>query len=262
MQRLNCYATGHQISNVIMAAFAEGFDGSLVPPTRLLNGPAAMYGILRGTGELIHECNWVGREYFYVDHGYFNRGHFDGYYRVTRNGMQAHSQRMVPDDRWRSLDASFRPWRRDGKHVLVLPLTPAVAHFHGIDSAAWEAAVVNEINQHTERQVKIRPKPRQGQKSDLFEDLKDCWCVVTHSSNTAVVALQEGVPVVTLGESAASPCSWRFENLEAPFWPEREPLFHYLAYSQFTLDEIRSGVARRLSDEGVYRVRPKRAASV
>jgi len=259
---INCYATGHQISNVIMAAFAEGFGGSLVPPTRLLKGSAAMYGILRGTGELIHECKWIGREFFYVDHGYFGRGHFDGYYRVTRNGMQACELRMVPDDRWRGLDAPCRPWRRDGKHILVLPLTDAVGRFHGIDPAAWEAAVVNEVGQHTDRQIKIRPKPVQGQKSDLFEDLKDCWCVVTHSSNTAVVALQEGIPTVALGESAALPCSWRLEDLEAPFWPEREPLFHYLAYQQFTLDEIRTGVARRLLDEDFHRIRSKRKARV
>jgi hypothetical protein len=246
---LNCYATGHQISNVIMAAFAEGFEGRLCPPSRLMDGPAAMYGILRGTGELIHQCRWVQREFYYVDHGYFKRGHFDGHYRVTRNGMQAFDPCIVGDDRFRALDVGIRPWRRDGGHVLVLPLTDAVADFHGIDSVAWESAVVNEIGSHTNRRIKIRPKPAQGQKTvPLKEDLEDCWCVVTHSSNTAVVALMEGIPVITLGESAASPLSWRFENLESPEWPEREPLFHWLAYNQFTLDELRNGDARKITD--------------
>lgn len=231
-----------------MAAFAEGFDAQIVPPRRLLEGDAAMYGILRGTGEIIHQCQWVNRDFYYIDHGYFKRGHYDGFYRVTRNALQTAVLGPAPDDRWRSLGEDIRPWKRTGRSILVIPLTEPVGAFRGIDIARWESSVVNEISLHTDREIRVRPKPRPGEKPGrlLSEDLDDCWCVVTHSSNTAIVALMNGIPVITLGESAAKPVSWRFEHIENPWWPDRAPLFHWLAYKQFTLDEMRDGTARRL----------------
>ena len=36
---IKCYATGHEISNVIMHAFAEGWGGEIVSPIRLQDGP-------------------------------------------------------------------------------------------------------------------------------------------------------------------------------------------------------------------------------
>lgn len=226
-----------------MAAFSEGFDGRIVPPNRLLEGTAAMYGILRGTGELIHQCKWVRRDFYYVDHGYFKRGHFEGNYRITKNALQNENPIIRPDDRFRSLDLDVRPWNRSGRHVLVIPLTPAVGHFLDIDPSEWESAVVQELCNNTSRPIIVKP----DKKESLDKYLSNCWCVVTHSSNTAIVALLNGIPVITLGESAASPCSWDFKNIEAPDWVDnREPLFHHLAYNQFTLEEIRDGTARKL----------------
>ena len=242
MPQFNVYATGHEISNIVCAAFAEGFDGRIVPPNRLLEGPAAMYGILRGTGEIIHQCQWINRDFYYIDHGYFRRGHYEGFYRITKNALQQHVLGPAPDDRFRSIEENVRPWKRTGKSILVIPLTDAVGVFRGVDSAQWENAVVNEISLHTDREIRIKKK----HEGDLKKELEDCWCVVTHSSNTAIVALLQGIPVITLGESAAAPVSWKFEHIENPWWPDREPLFHWLAYQQFTLDEMRDGTARRL----------------
>jgi len=241
---------GYRINNVICAAFAEGFDGQIVPTNRLLDGPLATYGILRGTTPLIHQCQWVDRDYYYMDNGMIKPGHFEGYYRLTRNEIHPSNPQMVPDDRWRALGVKPRPWRRDGKHVLITPLTDDFGAFYGIDPDRWSDAVVNEISRHTNRKIVVRPKPKGNAPAanSFTDDLKDCWCLVTHSSNTAIVALLEGIPVIILGESGAKPLSWTYDNLEAPDWPDREPLFHWLAYNQFTLDELRDGTARRIID--------------
>lgn len=246
---LKAYATGHPISNVIMAAFAEGFEGEVVSPRRLHDGPAAMYGILRGTGDLIHQCNWIQRNYYYVDHGYFRRGHYDGYYRVTQNAMQNDKPSVVCDDRWRALGLDVRPWTRDGSHILVLPLSDAVGEFLGIDTGAWLSSVIAEIRRHTDREIRVKPKDE----GDLAEELRDCYCVVTYHSTGALEALRLGIPCITLGESGATPLSWGWENIESPEWPDREPLFHWLAYCQHTLEEIRNGSARRTL-ESLHRV--------
>ena len=242
--RLKVYATGHVHSDIICAAFAEGCKGQLVPPLKLLNGPAAMYGILRGTAEIVKACEWLARDYYYIDHGYINAGHYDGYYRITLNGRQCspNPRSNHSDDRWRKLGRPLRPWKRSGRNILVVPLTGAVAEFYRIDPVLWLETVVTEIASWTARPVVVKRK----EEGEIDEYLRDAWCVVTHSSNLATDALLAGVPVIALGESAARTCSWHWRNIEQPEWIEREWWMHEIAYNQFTLAEMRDGGAWKI----------------
>jgi hypothetical protein len=247
---LYCYATnpidpsdkGFLHSRTIMEAFAEGSGGTIAPPYRLMDGEAAAYGILRGTEDIIRQCEYVGRDYYYVDHGYLGAGHYSGYYRVTKNGRQAaippESEYVYPPDRLNATGIKLRPWKRRGTHILVIPLTGAVAAFYGIDPGLWLESIQAEIASHTSRPVIIKEKGL----GSINQYLKEAWCLVTHSSNSAVDALVDGVPVVVTGESACAPMSWKFKDIESPVWPERDWWLRALAYQQFTLDEMKSGV--------------------
>src|SRR3990167_9325100 len=251
---IKCYSTspihnddqGFRHSRVIMAAFSEGCKGQVVPPTKLFDGVAAMYGILRGTAEIIRQCEWVGRDYYYIDHGYLKPGHYDGYYRITRNARQAEvadpREYIYPPDRLKKVGVEIRPWRRTGKNILVIPITGAIGEFYGINSDQWLRVVTDEITSHTARPIEVKYKGLGA----IEEALKDTWCVVTHSSNTAVDALVNGVPVITLGESACELMSWDFGDIECPHWPERELWLQALAYHQFTLTEMRNGTAWKI----------------
>jgi hypothetical protein len=244
---VKCYATnpvnekdgGFKHSRTIMSAFSEGCDGQIVPPIKLFDGPAAMYGILRGTENIIQQCEWVGRDYYYVDHGYIGSGHYSGYYRVTKNARQAKipNNPEYPRDRQEKLGVKLRPWRRHGKHVLVIPITGAVGDFYGIQQDLWLQTAMSEVAKVTDRQIQTKIKGL----GNLEDALKDCWCVVTHSSNVAVNALIEGIPVITLGESVCGSMSWNFPDIEKPHWPEREWWLRAVCYNQWTLDEMRSG---------------------
>jgi hypothetical protein len=240
---LKCYASEHWISRTIMPAFAEGVRGQIVPPVTLLDGPAATYGILRGCDTIIRQCEEVNRDYWYLDHGYIRpsghtKGDFSGHYRVVHNGRQRCPEITgIQTGRFEALDTDIRPWRRRGRHVLVIPLTGAVADFYGIPQREWLETTIREIAQHTDRPIRVKEKGD----GDIQESLEDCWCLVTHSSNTAVDALLAGVPVITLGGSAVAELSWKFGHIENPYWPDREPILHGLADNQFTLAEMRSG---------------------
>lgn len=245
---VKCYATspthpedqGFKHSRVIMDAFSEGCKGQIVPPTQLFDGPAAMYGILRGTDQIIRQCEWVERDYYYVDHGYLGAGHYRGHYRVTKNGRQAdirENQDMLPPDRINQLGISPRPWVRRGNHVLVIPITGAIGQFYGIDEEAWLKSITQDISKHTDRPIVVKPKWH----GSIKDYLKGCWCVVTHSSNVAVDAIVNGIPAVVTGESACEAVSWRMADIESPQWPERDWWLRALAYHQWTLDEMRSG---------------------
>lgn len=238
------YVTEHPHSQVICQAFAKGCGGQLVPPLRLMPGIAVVYGVLRGCGEIIRKCEWIGRDYLHIDLGFFRRGHYDGYYRVTWNGRQPEEvDYTLPDDRWREVGLPLAPWRKTGRNVVVIPIPHAAARHISIDADQWLETVTAEIQQHTDRPVIVKPK----EEGDLKALLADAWCLVTHSSNAAVVALLNGVPVVTLGESAAYALSTPLEKIDAPFYPvHRAEWLNWLAYNQFTLSEFQDGTAWRL----------------
>lgn len=233
------YDTGHHHSKVLCRAFAEGCKGSLVPPNGLLDGPAVVYGILRGCGEIIKQCEWINRDYYHIDHGYFLRGHYRGYYRITRNGLQCHGYGVFPSSRWESLHYPMKTWRREGRSVVICPISPMVCEFRGIDGEKWLEAVISEVSGYTDRPIIVKRKDG----SSLSEALKDAWCLVTHTSNAAVDAIVSGIPAIVLGPSACRPVSWTWENIESPVWPDREEWAHCLAWNQFTIEEMKSGFA-------------------
>ena len=234
------YATDHPHSQVICRALSIGSGGRVVPPLRLLDGPAAVYGVLRGCDRIIKECEWVGRDYFHVDHGYFKRGHYGGYYRISRNGLQWDGRaKNHPPDRWKRLGISLRPWRKSGRSVVVCPLSAAIGHFFGIDTHRWLEATINEIQLYTDRPVLIKAKDSEV---SLRETLLDAWCLVAHTSNAATEALVEGIPVFVLGPAASKPMGLSdLTKVETPVYPDREPWLNALAYQQWDLSEIRRG---------------------
>jgi hypothetical protein len=207
-----------------------------------------VYGILRGCDQILKESWWVGRDTFHVDHGYFRRGNgdFKGFYRITRNALQVcpldrafPKLADVPGDRWEELDIPLKPWRKTGEEVVIAPLSKAVGQFLGIDPHRWLETVINEVRQHTDRSITIKPKDSDAR---IQDSLRRAWCLVTHSSNSAIDSLVEGVPVFVTGDCASRfLASGPLTNIEKPRYPDREPWFRVLSYSQWTLAEIQRG---------------------
>jgi hypothetical protein len=248
-QKLKIYCTDHLNSQVVCKALATGSGGQIVPATRLLDGPGAVYGILRGCDQILKESWWVGRDTYHVDHGYIGRGNgdFKGYYRITRNGLQvvgdgnpdAWEKNAPPGDRLEALGVKFKPWRKTGEEVVIAPLSKAVGQFLGIDPHRWLETVINEVRQHTDRSITIKPKDSDAR---IQDSLRRAWALVTHSSNSAIDALIEGVPVFVTGDCSAKFLgSGPLTNIEKPRYPDREPWFRVLSYSQWTLAEIQRG---------------------
>ena len=182
------YVTEHIHSRVVSTAFAEGSKWQTVPPLRLLDGPACVYGILRDCGKIIKECQWTGRDFYHIDLGYFKRGHYEGYYRVSKNGFQVgggqiHGYQRRPE-RWEALKIELKPWRRKGRHVVVCPISGAFGEFLGIEPEKWTAATVAQLSKHTDRSIIVQKKG----KDPLIKVLEDSWCLVTYNSNAAVDA--------------------------------------------------------------------------
>lgn len=234
---MNVYATNHVHSKVVCSALADGFKARIVPPVRLLDGPAVLFGLLRGTGDILKECQWVKRDFYYVDHGYFGPGYYEGNFRIVRNGLHASGKGEYPPDRWEKLGISMRPWERKGRHVLVCSLSPFIGEFLGIDPDKWLESVVREVSLHTDRPVVVKNKGE----GNLDDALEDAWCCVVHSSTAAIHSTLKGVPAIPLGEFPNGVC-WKFGDIEKPHWPDREPWAWNLAYQQYSLAEFRRGI--------------------
>jgi hypothetical protein len=59
--------------------------------------------------------------------------------------------------------------------------------------------VTEELKKYTDREIRVRNKPRPNNEwwnTDIKDDLKDCHCLVTNMSLSAIDAILNRVPVI------------------------------------------------------------------
>jgi hypothetical protein len=210
--------------------------------------------------------------FFYIDNGYIgNVQNKKQYHRVIQNHV--HDLRPIierPRDRLQSV-IWFIEWIRSksdrkanlvkptllhpkpfapGRSILVAPPSPKSFTLWDIDQEQWIEETVNEIKKHTDRPIRIRLKRARDERfveNTMEEDLKECHCLVTYNSVSALEALINGKPAFTLGPNAAQHLCYddlaKIENPYIPHSDEVDALLRHLSYSQFTRKEMASGAA-------------------
>lgn len=183
-----------------------------------------------------------------------------GYYQVGIGGLNAVPPFDCPSDRFDALGLTVAPRGGDPKgYVLVCGQVPGDAA-HGMDANAYISWLRETISQYPE--AVYRPHPRGGvdlpgiesHTGPLSEALAGARLVVTWNSNVGHDALLAGVPVVAHGPAAYSELAG--ETL--PSVDPRREYFHRVAYGQWTLDEMRSGVCQQfILDHLLTGVEPK-----
>lgn len=220
-----------------------------------------MYGILAGSGEIYKWCQKENKNFYFMDHGYFANAHDKPHWlRITKN---KHCQNLLINDKTDRYEKYFKrelkPWNKNGKKILVLPPTNAIANHFNVED--WLDKTINTLKQNTDRPIDVREKPynptvavdhvgatvkidkptnNQGQIK-----WEDYYATVLYNSNTMVASLTNGVPVFCDKEnSAALPISETdFTKIETPKYEDRIALFSNLAYNNFTMEEMQNGVA-------------------
>jgi hypothetical protein len=124
---------------------------------------------------------------------------------------------------------------------------------------SWTEKLINEIKQHTNRRIIVRPHPRSPfpvkipgvlldsprrvpNTYDDFNIFYNYHCVINHNSGPAVQAAIQGVPIICDSSSLASELSEKLENIENPILPDRAEWFLKLCHTEWTVDEIAQGV--------------------
>lgn len=249
------YSVGQKMPWVL-SAMAEGARADSVPAlgARLDRSRTCIIGGLQhGALELMTQVRDSGfRRYLFVDAAYFDggRGTTRHRFRVTPAAYLQNWTAQAKPDRWLDLGIEMKPWREDGRWILVCPpSSPAVEALFGVDG--WLAKTLDVLGQHTDRPIKVR---RKGDAETLSDALADAHAVVAFQSNVAVEAALAGVPVFVDPVSAAAPVGRSdLTMIETPWRPDREAWAWSLAWGQFTVPEMSSGLAWRVAVEQLER---------
>ena len=216
-------------------AFAEGCGGKILkdfePGT-----PWAGFGSPQSWDGFVKTIK-ARETFYYGDHAYFGRGKF---YRVTKNAMQ-HTGIGSPDfDRLKPFYEAAKPWKKDGRVIVVCPQSDGFHHRMGYQGDEWLQNVLRKLAMFSDRPVIVHGK---RDKLPLAHYLTKAHALVCHTSNSAVEALMAGVPVFCTGDCPASHMGLSDPvNVERPYFPEcRMEFAAPLAANQWTLDEIRNG---------------------
>lgn len=226
----------------IMQAMARGFGGRTClgdPPDD--GEMVVVWGQLWTALRVIPQAIRQGRPFLHIDNGYIRpaKGTLTGYYRITYNGM---SPVFLPGAPKARLRLHMESWRAQGRHVIIALPGENFGRALGLNMMHWIMQSQISARPHTRRQIVIRPRKTH---KPLASDLQGCWALVTHSSNVAVDAVMNGIPVFVAPTSPAAPVgNFDLAKLEHPDLPDRRPWFNSLIAQQYTIDEMRSGLAR------------------
>lgn len=201
-------------------------------------------------------CKKYNLKFYNFDGGYFGNGKKKTIFRLSVNNFQnVDSIIDRPSDRWEQLKIDQHSFKQ-GSAIVVVPPDRKIVHTLGLGSDdQWINDTVLKIKNFTDREIKIRkrPEPRADRiVSNTFKDFikDDTFCVVGYSSNALVEAAMHDIPVIPLGHSATkSLYNYQLEDIEKikPAYPsDKQAWLNHLAYSQFTREELISGIAWEL----------------
>lgn len=245
---VTCYPSPGKAKAAMMCqAFAKGCGGTVADPRHGLRpGAAFFYGVVNETRALFDRARAEGRDWFYADNSYFDRGR-QGYFRVTRNAFQV-STLMPPNYlRLDQIAAKVKPWREKGEHVVMCEQSDAFMELSGY-TGEWTRDVLLALG-GINRAIRVRKWNRDKNKmmATLKADLAGAWALVTHMSAASNEALLVGVPVFVTGACAAVPVASGTSiadlvSINEPWLPGgRSEWAAGLAGQQWTIDEIKSG---------------------
>ncbi len=218
-------------------------------------------GRMRPNQEVYDAFQRQGKPVIVAEVGMIQRGRT---WKIGLNGTGIGSynfDNLMPN-RAAALGLSLRPWR-SGSNIVIAMQRHDSQQWAGLPGVnAWLANVVKQIKQYSDRPIIVRPHPRgtcpapqgclidkpqmtQGTYDDFDFDrvLSTAHCVLNWNSGPGPQALIAGVPAFVGPESLASTiANWDLAQIENPPRPDRTAWLEQLAHTEWTVEEIRSGL--------------------
>jgi hypothetical protein len=244
------FINGVDVCKEFALAFGKGCGGRVFSDVLVLRkGDIALFGN-PAAWSFLQQAITEGRNWYYGDKAYFGRGR---YYRITKNAYQSDCATIGSMDRLKQLGITIRP-RQYGRKILICRQSAAFYELHGINRDEWVRNTIQTIKQYTNRPIEIRDKGVGSMTEMLFaRALQDVHAVVVYTSVAGVQAAINGVPCFATEKCASLAFgSNDLSMIDNPKLPDnREELAASLANSQWTINEIRNGLAWRMLNESV-----------
>lgn len=145
------------------------------------------------------------------------------------NGHGRRGDHRVPKDygdRWERIGPELKPWKTGSRTVLCGQIDTWSPRYARPED--WYATV---------EATHFRPHPAGYSTAPypIVRDFKDCELAITLNSSVGVQAVLDGIPTSAMDEGSMA---WDVGNAERT---EREPWCQWLAWTQWSDDEIREG---------------------
>lgn len=176
------------------------------------------------------------------------------------------ANQVYDDKRWKSFNIEMLPWKQSGNVIVICGQHNTSEQWKGLPNVQkWCEKQIESIRKYCNNPIVVRPHPRNifnidekkykhvrtnlpkrnwatYDDTDFKKILKSTWAVVNHSSNPAIEAVFNGIPVFV---SESSLCydvgNSTFADILQPSMPARHKWAHQLAYTEWTTDEIAEG---------------------
>lgn len=175
------------------------------------------------------------------------------------NGLNGRADAPTPVDGrrfWHHFGHQLRPWNPRGDYVLLIGQVPGDAALNGRSLLSWYEEAARNAHDVFGLPVRFRPHPQAIMRNfaenvrgapriddPLTTALDRARAVITWNSNTAVEAILAGKPTIAVDAGSMAWAVASHQIVDDPKEPDRVTWASHLAWRQWTLDEIRSGLA-------------------
>jgi hypothetical protein len=181
----------------------------------------------------------LGKPFIYVDHAYIDRGYDRENFRVILSDV--HQLKLLGREKPKGYQMKARRWKR-GEHIVLFPPSHTMGRL--FDAQSWAEETSRELMRHTDRKIRVKVK---DSLEPLHEYLHNCHAAVGYGTVASVEAALAGIPLFCGPHCPGTPIGLAdFSQIESPIYPDREPWFSSLTWSQFTLKEIEAGLCREV----------------
>ncbi len=174
------------------------------------------------------------------------------------------------DSRKRLLGLEVKPWRTDGKYILICGQHDKSLQWKNMPRMSnWFLNTYDEIRKHTDRPIIFRPHPRcrlehieRGLRyverqepthiANTYDDFDmgfdNVWATISYSSNPGIHSCINGIPAFvgpsSLAYNVANDIDF-LHNIEQPLTPDRTQWLNDYAHTEWTIEEIFQGIPHK-----------------
>lgn len=192
----------------------------------------------RGHDVLVFERAYLGDRFFWTS--------------LAWNGLNGRGDFKLPSKmtgkRFKD-NYTLKPWRDGGSIITIMGQVPGDMSLMGKDLTALYEDLAIKLKLYYGRDVYYRPHPH-GKTNfrpripvldgDLEEALSEAFLVVTYNSNSAVDAVVNGIPALSL-DIGSMAYEVTGHDIQERIFPDRTKWAHKLAHCQWSPDEIKNG---------------------